>query len=189
MGAWDTWVRSALPYLPGPRVLELGSGPGHLQAALAQTGVIAVGLDASPQMARQATGRLRRIGLPARLARGRAQALPFADASFDQAAATFPTDYIYDPKTLSEIRRVLKPGGLLAVIPAGWVKGATPGRRLLRSVYRVTRQSPPAPSAELLEHVQAPFRKAGFEVDAKILALESADLLLVLARKTSLRPF
>ena len=38
-GLWNTWVVQALPYLEGPLVLELGPGPGHMQAALRRMGV------------------------------------------------------------------------------------------------------------------------------------------------------
>jgi ubiquinone/menaquinone biosynthesis C-methylase UbiE len=184
MGEWNIWVRNALPYLPGPRILELGSGPGHLQVSLAEkTGIQAFGVDASPQMVRQAAGRLTRKGMPARIIRALGQQLPFPAGCFDQVVATFPTDYIYNQTTLAEIRRVLQPGGSLVIIPAGWIKGDAPGRRFLRGVYKFTGQSPPAPDSELLMRLQEPFVRAGFEVDSKIIPLQSADILLILANK------
>ena len=33
LGEWQNWVSSVLPYIIGPNVLEIGFGPGHLQAA------------------------------------------------------------------------------------------------------------------------------------------------------------
>ena len=49
IGRWRGWVLTALPYLEGPRVLELGHGPGHLQLALFESGLAPLGLDASRQ--------------------------------------------------------------------------------------------------------------------------------------------
>jgi ubiquinone/menaquinone biosynthesis C-methylase UbiE len=54
LGRWKDWVMSILPFVEGPRVLEIGFGPGHLQRRLLQRGLIAVGIDESPQMARLA---------------------------------------------------------------------------------------------------------------------------------------
>ena len=51
LGMWQDWIEVALPYLKGPKVLELGPGPGHIQKALAERGVESVALEASPQMA------------------------------------------------------------------------------------------------------------------------------------------
>jgi ubiquinone/menaquinone biosynthesis C-methylase UbiE len=182
MGEWNTWVHCALPYLSGPRVLELGSGPGHLQVSLAQLNLTAFGVDASPQMTSQASRRLQRANLPPRIIQALGQVLPFSAASIDQVAATFPTDYIYNPQTLAEIRRVLRPGGSLVILPAGWIKGDAPGRRFLRGIYHLTGQSPPAPDADMLERLSAPFEQAGFIVETKIINLSSADLLIILAK-------
>jgi SAM-dependent methyltransferase len=47
---------------------------------------------------------------------GSAQRLPFNAASFDTVVSTFPSEYIYDPATIAEVERVLRPGGRLIVI-------------------------------------------------------------------------
>ena len=46
-GAWRKWQQSALPYVRGPAVLELGHGPGHILVQLAGAGYTVVGLDRS----------------------------------------------------------------------------------------------------------------------------------------------
>src|SRR5512143_1827971 len=60
IGRWNDWVRAALPYVEGARVLEIGHGPGHLQLDLRQTGRQVMGLDESRQMGRLARNRLLR---------------------------------------------------------------------------------------------------------------------------------
>jgi hypothetical protein len=79
-----------------------------MQITLEKAGFTPFGLDESRQMVRQAGKRLSRQGQPNRLARGVAQHLPFAGETFDSVVATFPTPFIIDPQTLSEIHRVLK---------------------------------------------------------------------------------
>jgi SAM-dependent methyltransferase len=64
----------------------------------------------------QTGAKLRRGGLHVLHLQGRAQQLPFADASFGSVVATFPAEYIVDPASLAEFRRVLKPGGQLVVV-------------------------------------------------------------------------
>ncbi len=139
-GQWKAWGQSALSHLQGERVLELGHGPGHLLVALAQRGFAAVGLDLSPNMARQAKRRLRRADLAVPLARARAQALPFRRSSFDSVVATFPTDFILHPQTLREANRVLAPHGRLVVALAVRFEGEGLTSRLLTWLYRVTGQ-------------------------------------------------
>ncbi|MFV9505519.1 MAG: class I SAM-dependent methyltransferase [Oscillochloridaceae bacterium umkhey_bin13] len=138
-GLWRRWALTALPELRG-RVLELGFGPGHLQLALADQPAV-VGLDASPQMVYQAARQLRRAGHQPRLTRGLAQQLPFAARSFDTVVATFPADYILEPATQAELRRVLAPGGRLVLIPLAQL---SPGLYtwLVDLAYRATLQAP-----------------------------------------------
>ena len=47
---------------------------------------------------------------------GSAQHLPFSNDSFDTVVSTFPSEYIYDPDTIAEVARVLRPGGRFIVI-------------------------------------------------------------------------
>jgi ubiquinone/menaquinone biosynthesis C-methylase UbiE len=54
LGQWQAWGRTALKWVRGPRVLELGHGPGHLLIALARSGRQPIGIDLSPQMIRLA---------------------------------------------------------------------------------------------------------------------------------------
>lgn len=138
-GLWRGWVLAALPLLHG-RTLELGFGPGYLQLALAGRPGVA-GLDASRQMAALAARRLRSAGHRPRLVRGVAQRLPFPAATFQTVVATFPAEYILDPATHAEIRRVLAPGGRIVVVPFAELDPG-PLARLVDLAYAVTLQRP-----------------------------------------------
>ncbi|EFO81478.1 methyltransferase type 11 [Oscillochloris trichoides DG-6] len=134
-GLWQRWGLAVLPFLHG-RVLELGFGPGHLQLAMAQAGMAAWGVDASPQMVNLARQRLHHAGYPAYLSHAYTQHLPFAAATFDTVLATFPSAYILDPRSHHEIRRVLAPHGRVVVLPQAELD---PGRYadLVTLVYRL----------------------------------------------------
>jgi arsenite methyltransferase len=109
--------RAALAVQPGEQVLDIGSGPGFLAAELAQEaqGVVQ-GVDVSDSMLALAR---RREG--AEFRQGEATALPFPDDSFDAAVSTQVYEYLEDlPAALAEARRVLRPGGRLAVLDTDW---------------------------------------------------------------------
>lgn len=182
-GQWRSWVASALPYISGPRVLELGFGPGHLQAALHAAGIHVVGLDASRQMAALSFRRIVRLGFNPMLVNGYAQILPFPHSTFDQVVSTFPTDYIFQPDTLAEIHRVLVPGGCLVTIPSAWITGKSLPHRLLAGLFRITHESPPDASPELLQTLRRPFERSGFTTETHLVRLPDSNVLLILARK------
>jgi arsenite methyltransferase len=73
---------------------------------------------------------------PVTLTRGDVCALPFADASFDAAAATQVYEYVADmPAALSEAHRVLRPGGRLLIVDTDWdsiVWHCNEGKRMQR---------------------------------------------------------
>jgi demethylmenaquinone methyltransferase/2-methoxy-6-polyprenyl-1,4-benzoquinol methylase len=98
-------------------VLDVATGTAGVALMLAdRTEADITGVDLTEQMlrrgrARVAAARERRV----RLAVGRAEQLPFADASFDALTFTYLLRYVADPAaTLRELARVLRPGGTAA---------------------------------------------------------------------------
>ena len=180
LGRWQDWIMQIRPYLRG-RVLELGFGPGHLQAALAEDGLESYGLEESRQMGRQARRRLRKKGCPVRLSRGLARHLPFPESTFDRVACSFPAEYIFESQTLNEIWRVLKPGGRLVLLPSAWITGRRPLERLLAGLFQVTGQAGKLETVvpEMRQHIAA----HGFQVSHALLELAGSRVLVVVGEK------
>jgi len=174
LGMWGDWVASIIPDLRGPRVLELGHGPGRLQRKHTQKGILAFGIDESRQMGRMAIARLRKNRLTPHISRCYAQFIPFPDQSFDQIVATFPSEYIFDANTLAEARRVLRPGGEMIILPAAWITGKAWLERFAAWLFRVTAQSPTWDDRYL-----APYRRAGFKTSTKRISRKSWELLVI----------
>ena len=112
----------------GRRVLDAGCGSGTLTEALRARGALVTGFDSSPAMLELARERLGEdvdlqvadISLP----------LPFADGAFDDVVAALVLHYLEDwTAPLSELRRVLKPGGrlLLSVNHPRILESSDPG--------------------------------------------------------------
>lgn len=120
-GQWRVWQRLAIDRLVDEDVLEVGCGIGTLLADMIERGYRCRAIDRSPQMVAASRRELRRRGLrdDADIVRqANVQTLPFTSASFDNVVSTFPTDYIADARALSEIHRILRPGGRLIVVLA-----------------------------------------------------------------------
>ena len=94
------------------RILDAGCGSGPLSAALRARGAVVTGFDSSAAMVELAR---QRLGEDARLhVADLAAPLPFTDAEFDDVVASLVLHYLEDwAGPLSELRRVLKPGGRL----------------------------------------------------------------------------
>jgi ubiquinone/menaquinone biosynthesis C-methylase UbiE len=100
-----------LPRGLGGRVLELGCGPGRYAALLSGLGYDVVGVDPVSFPTWESIRQHRNVQL---LDDIKAEALPFPDASFDHVACVSALLYFDNAqKALSEIRRVMKPGGRL----------------------------------------------------------------------------
>lgn len=107
----------------GERVLDVGVGPGLLAHDIArlvgETGSL-VGLDNAAAMIATAGRRLADLS-QAQVRQGDATRLDFADASFDAAVSTQVYEYVPDmPSALSELRRVLRPGGRALILDTDW---------------------------------------------------------------------
>jgi SAM-dependent methyltransferase len=96
----------------GRRILDAGCGSGPLFAALRDRGAVMTGIDKSTGMLEQARNRLgddadlqvAELGSP----------LPFPDSAFDDVVASLVLHYLEDwEPALTELRRVLRPGGRL----------------------------------------------------------------------------
>jgi ubiquinone/menaquinone biosynthesis C-methylase UbiE len=163
LGRWEAWVKSILPRLDHPgNVLELGFGPGHLQASLHEAGFTVFGLDESMQMSRIARRRLSGMGFPLHLARGRAETIPFASGCFDTVVSTFPTPYIYQDLEIAEIYRILRPSGKLIILFAALQPGNSLPEKLVHLLFQVTHQAPPVESK--FESLLARYEPHGFTV-------------------------
>jgi len=109
LGRWRQWLVDGVR--PG-RVLDLGCGTGR-NLPLFAGGVRAIGLDPCHESLLKA--RRRAPGIP--LVRARAEALPFRGAAFDTVVSGLVFCSVSDvPKGLDEVRRVLKPGGVLRML-------------------------------------------------------------------------
>lgn len=111
LGRWAGWRRSALDYVTGQRVLEVGFGTGELLLEMAGRPWSTVGLELSVPMQRIAARKLSTRGLAVARVRGMIQAAPFADGQFDSIVSTFPAGYILEAASLQEMARLLRRPG------------------------------------------------------------------------------
>ncbi|MEZ4664654.1 MAG: class I SAM-dependent methyltransferase [Caldilineaceae bacterium] len=140
LGHWNRWRGAAGQYLVDAdgrlrqNVLEIGFGTGELLAQLTQAAAdssaarncepqtapnIIAGLELSPAMHKVASTKLRRRQIAAPRVQAFAQQMPFADGVFDAVISTFPAPYIFDPQTLQECARVLRPAHAADKQPGG----------------------------------------------------------------------
>jgi demethylmenaquinone methyltransferase / 2-methoxy-6-polyprenyl-1,4-benzoquinol methylase len=114
------WRSEMVGHVPPGRdslVLDVATGPAGVAFELRRrTSSTVVGLDLSPEMlARARTNISRRAERRIVLVRGRGEALPFADGTFDALTFTYLLRYVEDPAAvLAELARVVKPGGEIA---------------------------------------------------------------------------
>lgn len=94
------------------RVLEIGVGTGHSFSYYSKEAEV-IGTEPDPYMLQRAQRRLEELGLTnIELRQAPAEALPFADASFDHVISSLVLCTVRDvPRALAEARRVLKPDG------------------------------------------------------------------------------
>jgi demethylmenaquinone methyltransferase/2-methoxy-6-polyprenyl-1,4-benzoquinol methylase len=129
---WRRRVVASLALSPNDRVLDLCCGTGDLALEIARTSSC-TGCDFAWNMLTRAREKSRMEGLSVTLARADALALPFGDERFDRATIAFGIRNLESmPLGLSEIRRVLKPGGRVAIL-----EFSQPNRFWLKLPYRI----------------------------------------------------
>ncbi|MBN8611204.1 MAG: class I SAM-dependent methyltransferase [Deltaproteobacteria bacterium] len=98
--------------LRGKRVLDVGTGDGTYAIEAAQRGAAVTALDLEQEMLDAARARAASRGVEVTLQQGRAEQLPFADASFDVVIAVTVLCFVPDAqRAVGEMARVLAPGG------------------------------------------------------------------------------
>jgi len=117
-GRWRRAMIDRIAPAPGQAVLDVASGTAGVAIQItARSGASVVGVDLTEQMLRQGQRNVAAAALSdrIRLTAGRAEQLPFADATFDALTFTYLLRYVLDPQaTLAELARVVKPGGQVA---------------------------------------------------------------------------
>ena len=124
---WGMWQLPeselrALGELDGRDVLELGCGAGQFGLSLVRQGARVTGIDNSERQLEFARAN---VGDRMTLVHGSAEALPFADASFDLVCCDHGAMGFSDPRVVvPEVARVLRPGGRFAfsgLTPIEWI--------------------------------------------------------------------
>ena len=108
---FSRWRKRLWADVHGPKVLEVGVGTGR-NIPFYPPGLDITAVDLTPGMLDRAKNSAEKLGCAVRLQLGDAQALDFADNTFDSAAATFVFCSVPDPlKGLQEISRILRKNG------------------------------------------------------------------------------
>jgi ubiquinone/menaquinone biosynthesis C-methylase UbiE len=186
-GKWNDWVREVLPLIAGYKVLEVGFGPGHLQVELIRRGYQVYGLDESKQMVRLATRRIKKQGQHVNLTRGLAQCMPFPER-FDTIVATFPSEYVFDPKTIKEFYRVLLPGGALIVLLSAMPPRGSLLNKILRRASDLIFLERPNPLENKLEKIIQDYRNEGLILKKVYLERKAYSLILFVGEKSTPYP-
>jgi ubiquinone/menaquinone biosynthesis C-methylase UbiE len=115
----------------GWRVLDVGAGTGALTVELVRRGVRAAAVDPSPSFAASLARRLPDVEVE----QGPAEDLPWPEASFDASLAQLVLTFMNDaPRGVAEMRRVVRPGGVVAACM--WDRD---GMEMLAAVHRTQR--------------------------------------------------
>jgi ubiquinone/menaquinone biosynthesis C-methylase UbiE len=113
---WRNWLKKAIPFIEGSKVLEVSFGTGYLMAQYAEH-FDTYGIDLNDAMIQITKRKLEKKGLSASISKGKVENLPFGDRAFDTIVNTMAfTGYPDGEKALDEMRRVLKNNGKLLLM-------------------------------------------------------------------------
>jgi len=177
-------VVAAANVAPEAEVLDIGTGTGTLALAIAErlTEGRVVGIDPTEAMLARARENVQRAGLADRIEfrAASAEALPFADASFDVVVSSIALHHTTVSRALPEMVRVLRPGGRLAVADMSrnvrWQSGV--GHLILPLMgiyYLVTKRSIAMMRAEMAAYHQF-FLKEEWEAMLRGLGLSPVEV-------------
>jgi ubiquinone/menaquinone biosynthesis C-methylase UbiE len=170
MGPWSRALgRAFLAWAEPPMGalwLDVGCGTGIFTELIfdACSPAAVIGIDCSEAQIEHA--RRRAMGLRAEFRVADAQALPLLDASFDVVASALAINFMPDrPRALLEMRRVARPGGLVAACVWDFAAELSPSWPLRRGMRRIGANAPPVAGTHdsSLDALVSLFDKAGLE--------------------------
>lgn len=172
---WKNWISQVIPHITGTRVLEVSFGTGYLlEQYVGQFETC--GIEFNSKMIRITQKNLRSKKSSAFLCQGNVENLPYDNDFFDTIVNTMAfTGYPDAHKAMSELRRVLKPGGELIMVDIAYPKD---GNRLGVQATRLW-----ATFGDLVRDMDTLFRDFGFEVsDREIGGFGSVHLFIAIKR-------
>ena len=105
---WKVWLKKVIPFIEGPKVLEVSFGTGYLMLQYAEH-FETYGIDFNTEMIQITTRKLEKKSLAASISKGKVENLPFANNTFDTIVNTMAfTGYPNGEKALDEMKRVLR---------------------------------------------------------------------------------
>jgi SAM-dependent methyltransferase len=152
---------------PGIEMLDVATGAGNVSIPAARAGARVTGLDLTPELLQAARRRAQEEGLEIEFVEGDAEALPFAEDSFDRVSSSFGVMFAPDhEQAASELLRVARPGGMIAV--AAW----TP-EGMIGQMFRLNSSFMPPPPPGLVppvmwgdeDHVRSLLGAPGVELE------------------------
>jgi ubiquinone/menaquinone biosynthesis C-methylase UbiE len=151
---------TALGVAPGQRVLDVAAGTGGAALEMAARGASVTAIDASPRMVERLVKRAASRGSPMTGHVMDGQALAYADGSFDAALSILGVILFPDAaRGLAEMRRVVRPGGFIALVTWTEPEKYELAAALSESIRTIWPEQPPPPlPAQLRYREEADFR-------------------------------
>jgi ubiquinone/menaquinone biosynthesis C-methylase UbiE len=179
MGRWSRLVGEVfLAWLaapPGLRWLDVGCGNGAFTEVLIARCAPAAVSAVDPSEGQLSYARTRQNTSLAEFRVGDAQALPYADRSFDAATMALAISFIPDPlKAAREMVRVVKPGGLVATYMWDLPGGGIPVEPMYRALHSLgVTVTMPGTEVSRRKNMQAVWVKAGLQsVETRVIRIQ-----------------
>lgn len=152
---WRNWITQAIPHILGPKVLEISFGTGYLLTQYAPD-YETYGIDFNWQLTCTAKQNLKKTGTKASLQQADVAHLPYRSGIFNTVVNTMAfTGYPDGHLALSEISRVLRPGGRIVMVDINYPED---GNRLGTALTKAWKAG-----GDIIRPMPDMFEKFGFE--------------------------